>query len=363
MTASTPNRSHGRIAIRALVSHVTRQSLRLASVIALFGCGGNPESAYPVYAGGPASGSSSGANQSSSAAAGAGGSAGGGSAGGAGAGIDSGGSPLEAGSAGGSPGNGATGARCKTDFAWSDIRRVDSIPSEKFARFGAVTIDELTVAWTAISGDVFVADRAAVTAPFGAPVQVNGPGALAVDRVALAPSGTSLVAVRADRRGFVGYERSTPADPWTPSPGLEFTQVRAVFEGGAKVSEPVLGADKRSFYFVLSTANRLPLVYESRWDGGQGSWGLPSNVTGTELQNADAMHLRRPTGMSTDGRTLFFFDERTNLERAAWRESPAAPFSVFQDVGPFPEAAPNLRCDSLYYQGRDAAGPGVFVAE
>jgi hypothetical protein len=139
--------------------------------------------------------------------------------------------------------------------------------------------------------------------------------------------------------------------------------VKVVFEGGSKVSDPVLGADKRSLFFVLASPNRLPLLYESRWDGAQGSWGLPAAVPNVELASGDATHRRRPTGMSADGRTLFFYDEVLSVERGAWRESPATAFSVFEDIGSFAEAAPNLRCDSLYYQSEDNKGAGVFSAE
>jgi hypothetical protein len=91
--------------------------------------------------------------------------------------------------------------------------------------------------------------------------------------------------------------------------------------------------------------------------------GLPSAPLNAEFESVDATHRRAPTGSSSDGRTLFFFDDVAGLERAAWRESPAVPFALFRDVGPFPEAAPSARCDSLYYRGQDAAGTGVFSAE
>jgi hypothetical protein len=240
---------------------------------------------------------------------------------------------------------------------------VDSIPATDFARFGGISADELTIAWTVTNGDIYVADRASLTSPFGTPAKVNAADPIAVDRVALSPTGRALVAVRADRGGFVGFERATPNDPWTASSGLEFTQVKVVFEASAKASDPVLGADKRSLFFVLTAPNRAPVLYESQWDGRQGSWGLPSALANTEFKSADATHRRRATGTSIDGRTLFFFDEVASLERAAWRESATEPFAIFRDVGPFPEAAPSTRCDSLYYQGEDSVGAGVFNAE
>jgi hypothetical protein len=62
-----------------------------------------------------------------------------------------------------------------------------------------------------------------------------------------------------------------------------------------------------------------------------------------------------------DGLTLFFYDEVNQVERAAWRASPTAPFTLFEDIGDFPDAAPNFRCDILYYGGTDGSGAGLFT--
>jgi hypothetical protein len=105
------------------------------------------------------------------------------------------------------------------------------------------------------------------------------------------------------------------------------------------------------------------VLYESKWDGTQGSWGLPAALANAEFTSPDAAHRRRPSGTSADGRTLFFYDEVTSLERAAWRETPTTPFATFRDIGDFPDATPSPHCDALYYQGADAAGAGVFSAD
>jgi hypothetical protein len=364
-----------------------------AALVALLGCGGNPETA-PGYTtgstattttatgstattgsgGSSTSSAASSSTSSSTSSTSAGGSATSSGAGGSASTSGVGGSGMEsdAGSAGGgSGGSGASqdggvvsGARCKTDVAWANLGRIDSIPGTDFSRFGAISADELTVTWTVTSGDVYVADRSKLTEAFGVPAKVNGATALAMDRAALSPARQTVIAIRADRGGFVGFVRASLTDAWMPSSGLEFTQVRVVFEGGTTVSEPVLSPDKQSFYFVLSSPSREPLFYESRWDGSQGgSWGLPASLPNTELKSTDAAHRRRPTGASADGRTLFFFDEVKGLERAAWRESPTSAFDAFRDVGAFPEAMPTQACDMIYYQRDDASGRGVFNAE
>ena len=115
--------------------------------------------------------------------------------------------------------------------------------------------------------------------------------------------------------------------------------------------------------FIVTPQGQPPVLRESIWDAVQHSWGLPSLVPNPELQSTKDGKRRRPTGISSDGRTLFYFDEVTSLERAAWRDGPTSAFGLFKDIGAFAEAVPNLRCDTLYYQGQDGAGPGVFMGE
>jgi hypothetical protein len=125
-----------------------------------------------------------------------------------------------------------------------------------------------------------------------------------------------------------------------------------------------LSGDKRSFFFVITAPSRPATIYESIWDSLQRSWGLPASRLNEELQPTAAGKRRRPTGTSSDDLTLFFFDEATNFQRAAWRNAPDAPFNVFKDLGAYAEAVPSLRCDTLYYQSEDSVGGvGVFMRE
>jgi hypothetical protein len=100
-------------------------------------------------------------------------------------------------------------------------------------------------------------------------------------------------------------------------------------------------------------------VYESQWDAGKAAWAVGVELRVTELASTDATHRRRPTGASADDLTLFFFDEVAGVQRAAWRDTPSAMFSQFADIAVAPEAAPNLDCADLYFQGTG----GVFVAQ
>jgi len=271
-----------------------------------------------------------------------------------------------AGTSGGAGGAGASGGasstlspRCKPGRAWQNVGLLTPAPASAMVRFGGVTGDELTIAWSDADGDAFVADRATPSDPFGEPSRVNTGVALAADRVALAPTGTTVVAFRADRSGFVGFSRASRGAGWTVSPGLEFGNLGTLFEGGAVGSEPVLSADKSSLFYLITRKSGTVVLFESRWQMQDHAWSVPTSPAQPELISSDAPHPRRPTGTSADGLTLFFFDGVVNRERAAWRDTLASEFSSFEDVGAFPDAVPDARCTTLYFQTDPASGPSL----
>jgi hypothetical protein len=268
-------------------------------------------------------------------------------------------------------GEGGSPPQCNPSLTWSTVARVPSIASAGFDRFGSVSANELTVAWTSSSsGAVFVADRPSTSAPFGTPAQLNpGTIALAIGRVALANSGHKLIAIRAGGASFVSFVRGGDAGTWNPDLSAEFINIDGMIsEGGGVFAEPVLSADGYSLFYVLTLGTaadggmNLPVLYESTWDARTKSWTFGASFPNKELAITTATQLRRPTGASSDRRTLFFFDETTGKERGAWRSSPAAPFDTFVDVSIAPEAAPSESCNTLYFRGMDGNGPGLFTA-
>jgi hypothetical protein len=275
------------------------------------------------------------------------------------AGGDDGGSPVEGGEAGALP------PACSPSFVWAGIARVPSIQPSGFDRFGSISPNGLAIAWTSSSGSVFVADRPSVSASFGPPAQFS-PGmlALANDRVALADSGLKLIVTQASGATFVAFVRSSATTAWGPSLSDEFQYVAAtIAEFGGSMSNPVVSADGLSLFYLLTMGtNSAPILYESPWNTSTKAWDNGTPLPNAEFAIATASKLRRPTGASADRRTLFFFDETTGKERAAWRASPSAAFDTFIDLPALPEAVPNFNCDTLFFQGMDAAGQGLFTA-
>jgi hypothetical protein len=196
-------------------------------------------------------------------------------------------------------------------------------------------------------------------------VSVSGVS-LANGRVALTASGFKLIATLASGSSFVSLVRSSVGGAWTVAMSNEWAFVAAMIaESGGAMSEPVVSADGQSLFYLLTIgtgAGTPPILYESTWDSKAKQWtsGLP--LPNAEFAITSASQRRRATGASDDRRTLFFFDEVSGKERAAWRASPTAPFDKFVDVAAAPEAAPSANCNPLYFHGSDATGQGLFTA-
>jgi hypothetical protein len=251
---------------------------------------------------------------------------------------------------------------------WTTTAPVPSIPTASFHRFGAVAAPQTTVAWTEVAGAVFVADRSSAAAAFGAPVAVDTTASpVADDRVALMPNGLELIATRSDRKSLTSFVRASVGGAWSPSTALdEFKYISAALsESGGAFSEPVVSADGLSLFYLLATGNALPVLTESAWNPATKAWDMGMALPNPEFAITSATQRRRPTGASSDRRTLFFFDEVAGHERVVWRASPTAPFDFFDDLALAPEAAPAESCRTLYFQSGDpdAGSGGVSIAQ
>src|SRR5258708_4222949 len=81
------------------------------------------------------------------------------------------------------------------------------------------------------------------------------------------PRGPVFLAVAADRRTLVGFERAGAGGTWTASLPFQFAQIAGMTaDGGGALSEPVLGANGGSLFYLLTPASVAPGLFESRWD-------------------------------------------------------------------------------------------------
>lgn len=261
----------------------------------------------------------------------------------------------------GGDGGGLSGV-CASGHEWKFWRNLVSAPINRFG--GISAIGQATI-WTLIGGaGVNAARRTSELSDFGLPTGLSGP-TLPRERVALDPSGDSAVAFPIGKGTAVVWLRSATFDKWGLVPTDDrFANVLAALPADTFVTEPVLGASGTSFVYLYTPRDGTPVLYESQWDVVAAKWKPGVAVTSPGLASVDATHRRRPTGMSVDDLTLFFFDETVGIERAAWRATRDAAFTYYEDLTAFPEAAPNAACSYLYFKGTDSTGsPTISVAQ
>lgn len=262
---------------------------------------------------------------------------------------------------------------CSEPMAFAAGSAVPTVSTPQADRLGAITADELTIAWMNAAGAVLYADRAASTDPFGPTKTFNGNFAL--DRVALSADGLTLIGVVTGRATFAQVTRSSRSATFTgllDSAPFKFLNQQnggnendgGVVDAGGTVADPVLSADGRLFYFTL-IASGVQTFAESLRLGGT-TFPSPRLLKETDLVPVGGKY-RRPTGVSVDGRTLFFWDESTNTERAAFRESVTYPgktgYTKFVTLGAYPGAQPSQTCGRLYYEASGTGGIDLFFAD
>jgi hypothetical protein len=259
-------------------------------------------------------------------------------------------------------------ALCHTDAVWEAGTPL-TISTGSSDVLDAVTPDQLTIAWTTGTdggATVQYADRATSAVAFGAPVTLAA-GSFATDRAALSADGLRLVVVSADGQSFLEAIRASRTAPGNtfgvPAVGTYANlDVAGPPLAGQSYGDPVLSADDHFFYYSVFGAGITATVYSSARVFGGDPWPPGSPVASTPALEAQGAQRRRPTGVSSDGQTLFFWDEVTAIERAVWINESTGSFDLFVDLGAKSMAAPDTACDRLYYSAQGASSEDLFVA-
>jgi hypothetical protein len=228
----------------------------------------------------------------------------------------------------------------------------------------AITPDELSIVWTSGTGTaaaLLYADRASTSSDFGTPQTVPA-GAFAVDRAALSPDGLRLVVVNSDGQGFSELTRTSRSGAFgAPAVGT-YTNLDGALAPGESYGDPVLSADDHMFYYsVFGNGETNTIFRASRLFGGD-SWPAGEAVGGASALQAQGSLRRQPTGVSSDGQTLFFWDQVSGMERSAYLDVATGSFDAFVDLGPRAMAAPSYSCNALYYSAQGASSEDLFVA-
>ena len=257
-------------------------------------------------------------------------------------------------------------AGCDPNATWSSGTRIAASTADDDL-LDSITPDELSIAWTGgPSGSrvVYYADRASTSDAFGG-VQSLATNQFTADRVALSPDGLRLVVVDADPTlGFSELTRTARMGAGntfaSPTPG-GFTNINAD-TGGKSVGDPVVGSSDTSFYYSLYGSGATTTVYRSLRLTPADPWGGGAALNVASGLLASGSQRRRPTGISSDNITLFFFDEVSSTERAAWVNQSTGSFDTFADLGARTWAAPSTTCATLYYTSAGTSMLDLFFA-
>lgn len=254
---------------------------------------------------------------------------------------------------------------CRPDTRWGAATVVPVSTDE--ARFAAITPDELTIAWTSTFEGLPIlhyADRRATPDPFGDDLTIAATADyFAADRVAVSPDGLRIVVVRSDRKGFGEFIRTARFGEFTQAPSaVAFAQINAkgqTLSEDESFGDPIVSADDFAFYFSQFGGDLSSTIYEAV-RSGSAAWPVGTAVAGDMLKIEESKR-RRPTGISSDRLTLFYWDESSSSERAAFRPDRNWPFDSMIELQNRAEAQPNAGCTQLYFSTAGVR-PEIVVA-
>lgn len=235
-------------------------------------------------------------------------------------------------------------------------------------RLSAITWDELTMAWSSEEGGKTVlhyADRTTTDEAFATTRTL--PDSLgpfnADDKVALTADGLRMLLPAADHKSIREIRRTSRAVPFDASP-VATTAYDRIFgssgvEGGmpALVTDLVLSRDGKRLYYtdLLRTSGSSIRVSFLLSDG---TWDAPSAIYAMDMQMSGTSR-RRPTGLSADNRTLYYYDEVSATPRAAFRPGTSLDFTEFFAVlPPGTRPMPSSACDRIYLTASLASDAG-----
>ncbi|HEX6278255.1 MAG TPA: hypothetical protein VFZ53_34655 [Polyangiaceae bacterium] len=246
-------------------------------------------------------------------------------------------------------------AECDPAGTWG--APVDLPLMDGAAELVAITPDELSIAWYGnanMDTKFYVADRASQAVNFGAGTELAYR-----DYFTLSPDGLRLVALGDDGM-LVELVRTAREQAFgAPSEGSFATLDAAARANGETFLGAVIAPDDATLYYLVNNPDSDYPLHVSRRTGPE-PWPVGSAVEICEFKQENGV-VRQPTGVSTDGRTLFFNDFVRGVSRAAWRDSATGPFVWFADLGTRGHPQPNADCSRLYFHV--TSGPAYADAE
>src|SRR6478735_3648582 len=244
----------------------------------------------------------------------------------------------------------AVPAECARLPAWSGATRVSGVSTEANETLLAMTPDELDLAFLR-DGALFVAHRPSTSASFSSGTPVTIPvGFSAAQGAALSADGLRLLLVSdPDQKKLGELTRASRESGFSTTID---TSAFAAINQESNFTRRVyawpsisLGDDQLIFSSSLDAASTV--VVSSRTESGV--FSAPRSFGSGLLDGSDGKR-RLPTGVSADGRTLFYFNEESGEEEARWRENnrSESPLYDMLSLGARRNAVPNAGCTRLY---------------
>jgi hypothetical protein len=213
----------------------------------------------------------------------------------------------------------------------------------------SMTADELSVAFTTGADATLalhVADRASADADFVEAGFTLPDGFEAKSGAALSSNGLTLILVLEDHSGFGQLSRSTRGAAFQGDGDVTaFAKINGLKAmSGRSVGWPVLTSDGLGLYYLSYFGNALA-VQSKRSQGGV--FDIGTEIDEFTLGGASGAY-KLLSGISTDERAIFYFDQSTGHSMARFRSRPGAPFYDPLDLGARHGAAPNQDCSRVY---------------
>jgi hypothetical protein len=219
--------------------------------------------------------------------------------------------------------------------------------------FVSVTPSELTLLWREAPSSVpvyFLADRAATSDAFGEAQELSLANVLGVS-----PDGLRLTVASGDG-GLLEATRSERGDSFgDAAPGAYSLLDADALAHHLILSDVAISPDDhRLYYSAWSLDDPTPYPLRVATRSGTEPWPPGVTLEGCELKAYGAFG-PRPTAVSSDGLTLFYFDAARGTSRAAFRTTIGANFTWFTDLPGVLRPQPNATCDHLYYSPSSGA--------
>jgi hypothetical protein len=231
---------------------------------------------------------------------------------------------------------------------------------------GAITPDELTIAFTSTPSDVVRwADRADSAQDFGAPQDLPAAaGYYALDAgVALSPDGLRIVVLSSDKKKLAQLTRKSRSDAFAGAPDpAPFAAINGSLAAGESLGDPIVTGDDAELVYSQYSNASATTIHVAKHASPSAAWTTTADAMGGKELDAANGKRRRPTGISADRLTLYFWDEQSSTQRAGWREHEADPFTTFLDYPQLSAAAPSGNCKKMYFTGAGALSKDILLS-